>query len=349
MVPEEAEEGTDAILVGFDDKQKGLWAMSVEAKGPTDSSTALLSGKVEDSGYNGVSITMKSDQGADIVLLKKAVSIKRQAETTMVESPVRASKANGQIERAIKTWQGQFRTLRLQLEDRIGCKLSKGSPLMSWLVNFAADVLCRHKVHDNGLTNYEMVTGHRFKQATCGFAEKVHYKINTDKNQKSKMETEWGIGYYLGCKSRTLEHLISTEHGIIKCETFKRMPDDVAYDKARIEAVTIGYREYVCKGALSKIPAARASDPLPRNPDLSAPVTVARRTRITPVDLAAHGYTPGCPGCEAVQLGHSQRTNHTEACRKRLEEAMAESEAGKERLQKTKERMDFRTAQVGRS
>ena len=61
----------DAILVGYDDKKKGLWAMSVEAKGPTDSSTAWLSGKVEDSGYNGVSITMKSDQGADIVLLKK--------------------------------------------------------------------------------------------------------------------------------------------------------------------------------------------------------------------------------------------------------------------------------------
>ena len=141
MVPEESEEGMDAIFVGYDDKKKGLWAMSVEAKGPTESSVDWLSRKIEDSGYNGVQITLKSDQGADIMQLKKAVSVKRQAETALVESPVRVSKANGQIERAIKTWQSQFRTLRLQLEDRIGCKVKKGTPLLSWLINFAGDVL----------------------------------------------------------------------------------------------------------------------------------------------------------------------------------------------------------------
>ena len=103
MVPEEAEEGMDAILVGYDDKKKGLWAMSVESKGPTESSIEWLSSKIENSGYNGVGVTLKSDQGADIMQLKKAVSVKRHAETTMVESPVRVSKANGQIERAIRT------------------------------------------------------------------------------------------------------------------------------------------------------------------------------------------------------------------------------------------------------
>ena len=120
MVPEESEEGMDAVLIGYDDKKKGLWALAVESKGPTDSSIEWLSSKIENSGYNGVNVTLKSDQGADIMLLKKAVSIKRNAETTMVESPVRVSKSNGQIERAIRTWQSQFRTLRLQLEDRIG-------------------------------------------------------------------------------------------------------------------------------------------------------------------------------------------------------------------------------------
>ena len=68
---------------------------------------------------------------------------------------------------------------------------------MSWLINFTGDVLCRYKVHGNGRTNYEMVTGHRFKQQVCGFAEKVHFKITVDKSQRSKMETDWGIGYYL--------------------------------------------------------------------------------------------------------------------------------------------------------
>ena len=62
MVAEESEEGMDAILVGYDNCKKGLWALSVEAKGPTDSSVEWLSSKIENSGYNGVGITMKSDQ-----------------------------------------------------------------------------------------------------------------------------------------------------------------------------------------------------------------------------------------------------------------------------------------------
>ena len=140
MVPEESEEGMDAILVGYDDKKKGLWAMSVESKGPTESSVEWLSSRIENSAYNGVGITLKSDQGADIMQLKKAVSVKRHAETTMVESPVRVSKANGQIEQAIRTWQCRFCTLRLQLEEIIGCKVPKGTPLMSWLINFTGDV-----------------------------------------------------------------------------------------------------------------------------------------------------------------------------------------------------------------
>ena len=194
MIPEESEEEMDAIPVGYDSQKMGLWTMSVDAKGPTPSAVGWLSIKIEDAGYNGVGITIKSDQEESIKSLKKAVSIKRHAETSMIESPVRVSKSNGKIERAIRTFQAQFRTLRLQLEDRIKAKLTKGSPLMSWLVNFASDVLNRCKIHANGRTNYEMTTGHRYKQATCGFAEKVHFKINTDKNRKNKMDTDWGIG-----------------------------------------------------------------------------------------------------------------------------------------------------------
>ena len=38
--------------------------------------------------------------------------------------------------------------------------------------------------------------------------------------------------------------------------------------------------------------------------------------------------------------------NNSEACRQRNETAMRKSEAGQERLQRTKDRIDFRTAQA---
>ena len=107
-----------------------------------------------------MSITLKSDQEESIKALKKVVvSIKRNSATAMIESPVRVSKANN-IERAIRTFQLQLRTLRCQLEERIHCKVPKGSPMMSWLINFTSDVLNRYKIHPNGRTNFEMTTEH---------------------------------------------------------------------------------------------------------------------------------------------------------------------------------------------
>ena len=84
---------------------------------------------------------------------------------------------------------------------------------------------------------------------------------------------------------------------------------------------------------------------MPRNINQSAPMSVPRRARITPKDLNDHGC--GCQGCESVETGHSRRRNHPEERRKRIEAAMEESEAGKDRLQKTKEQMDDRTAKAG--
>ena len=72
------------------------------------------------------------------------------------------------------------------------------------------------------------MTGHRYKQMTGWFGEKVHFKINTDKNHRQKSKSEWIIGYDLGSSGRTTEHIIGSEHGMIKCDTFKRMQDDLA-------------------------------------------------------------------------------------------------------------------------
>ena len=103
-----------------------------------------------------------------------------------------------------------------------------------------------------------------------------------------------------------------------------------------MKIVNVGYRENVCEGASSGPLVVRSSDPLPRNIDPSAPIIVPRRTRIPPKDLKDHGFIIGCQGCKSVEMGHLQRKSHSEECRKRIEAAMEESEAGKDRLQRTK-------------
>ena len=351
MVPEEEDENMDAVLILYDTNRKSIWTMSVDKKGPTPSTVKWVVDKLEEIGYSGMEVTLKSDQEPAILDLKRDIAIKRQTETVMVESPVRESKANGSVERAVRTWQGQFRTLRHQFEQRIGTKIRKGSSMMSWLVSFASEVLSKYKVHSNGRTSYEMITGHRCKHMVCGFGEKVHFKTTSEKSRRNKMDTEWDVGYLVGFNARTTESLIGTEMGIISCATMRRLQDDLAYDKQCLEDVNVGYREYVCKGASSTNPRVRWAAPMAENKDpmpFGEPA-IPRRMRIKPSDLQTHGYTIGCPGCEAVQLGTDLRRNHTEDCRVRIEGKVRETEEGQGRMDRAKARLDEWTADAGKA
>ena len=82
-------------------------------------------------------------------------------------------------------------------------------------------------------------------------------------------------------------------------------------------------------------------------PDPEAQPRVPRRARLSPEDFVKFGYTVGCPGCEQLHLKSSERRNHTEECRRRMELELANTEEGQDRLDKAKDRLDTRTAEIG--
>ena len=81
-------------------------------------------------------------------------------------------------------------------------------------------------------------------------------------------------------------------------------------------------------------------------PDAERNVPVPRRLMLRQTDFAKFGFTAGCAGCEWLthKIGHSR--NHTEDCRTRIEAAVAESDEGKARLEKNKDRIDHAVAQI---
>ena len=321
MVPEERSEELAPILLGYDDSTKSTWTMRVDHKGPTEGSVKWMTGKIEAAGHAGQKITMKSDQEDAIMALKKAIAVRRQANTAMIESPVRESKSNGRVEGAIKIWQGQYRTLRHQAETRMRKKIPRDSPLNSWLIGWTSEVMCKYKIHSDGRTSYELSTGHRFKMSVCGFAEKVHFKTATDKNHRNKLDTDWNVGYFLGTTERSNEYLVGTSSGITACSTIKRMTDDLAYDASCIEEVGVTYSEYICDGATTTNPRVRFASPAQPNPNpMSVGLAFApRRMKIGQADLEKVGYIIGCPGCEWAQSQVGPRRAHSEECRTRVE------------------------------
>ena len=69
---------------------------------------------------------------------------------------------------------------------------------MTWLVSWAAEVICRYRIQANGRTSYDNVTGHKGLQRIAIFGEKVIVRFTPDKNNRKKMESDWSYGYFLG-------------------------------------------------------------------------------------------------------------------------------------------------------
>ena len=121
----EDDAGLSPVLVGHDWTSEALWATVAEAKGATGPSLKWAKEGIDESGYLVTRVVLKSDHEEAVSALNKAIAVKRQAETIMIETPVRDSKSNGSFERALRTWAAQVRTLRHHLESRIKAKVPR--------------------------------------------------------------------------------------------------------------------------------------------------------------------------------------------------------------------------------
>ena len=70
-----------------------------------------------------------------------------------------------------------------------------------------------------------------------------------------------------------------------------------------------------------------------------------RRMKLTTRILQQYGYTEGCDGCRHRQAGLEESRNHSEECRKRIEEAMEGDESGRQALAEQHDRIGHRLAE----
>ena len=125
-------------------------------------------------------MTIKWDQELAMIHLKPASALRRKAETPMIESPVRGSKSNGKIEKAIRSWQSQFRTMCQRLEYWLTKQITNDSALVAWLMLQVAGVISKYRVLPNGRTSYEMKTHHACKHNIHGFGEEAAYAMHDE-------------------------------------------------------------------------------------------------------------------------------------------------------------------------
>lgn len=99
--------------------------------------TAIVE-ELEDWGYRGEDLILRSDPEGAIEVVKKKVAELRTGRTMPEESPVGESSANGRAEEAGKKIMDQARVLKDQVEYKCGGKMDVGCDVMQWLVRWSA-------------------------------------------------------------------------------------------------------------------------------------------------------------------------------------------------------------------
>ena len=93
-------------------------------------------------------------------------------------SPVGSSQSNGLIERAIQDVEGQVRTMKLSFESHLGEKIPSDHNLIPWLVEYAAVLLNRGQVSQDGKTAYERLKSKVVSLPGMQFGERLLWRTN---------------------------------------------------------------------------------------------------------------------------------------------------------------------------
>ena len=195
---DEADRKQRPFLILHDSKSESLYCIPVQSKAISEWIVICFKTLIEEMGYGGIIIGFKSDNAEELIYLKRKVSEMRSAETVPITVPVRVSQSNGAIERAVKTWQGHFRTLRSHLEVEVGVAICPDHPIWEWCALWANCILRRYAVRSSGRTSYEMVTGHRANVPIACFGMTILRRRKRKEAGSGKWDCEYTDGIFLG-------------------------------------------------------------------------------------------------------------------------------------------------------
>ena len=115
------------------------------------------------------------------------------------ESPVKGSGSNGVVERGVEEIEGSIRAILLSLQERLGMKVDARERIISFIPEYAAYLLNRGSVGDDGSVPYERMKGKKPTVLAVEFAKKVFFKKKKGAKLE-KLNPKWDYGIFVGVR-----------------------------------------------------------------------------------------------------------------------------------------------------
>ena len=188
----EEQVGTNPIFVMRDHATRKTFAHMVVGKSTSreEYSAYLVNAVLRDIEHMGhKKMVFKTDQESAMVALQERIRQSRSDPTVLENSPVEQSQANGVVEKAVQEIEGMVRTLVSALEERIRWRIPHDSPIMGWIVEYAAVLINLFRVgRDHKTPNERHKGGERNIRPIAEFGESVFYRpLGVKKEDMNKM------------------------------------------------------------------------------------------------------------------------------------------------------------------
>ena len=142
-------------------------------------------------------------------------------EIVCEQSPVGDRNADGSIEPANRTIQGQIRAIKDCTERQIGATIGLGCSVLKWLVRRAAWTLTTFHVGGECTTAHQRTRGKLCRQIAA-FGEQILFKPHMTTGPQQKLAVNWLDGSWLGFNTRTGEHIVSNNAAVVSCRSSRR-------------------------------------------------------------------------------------------------------------------------------
>ena len=145
--------------------------------------------------------------------------------------------AHGSIGKMQQTLFGQARTLRLQLQDRLGMEIISNNCIFPWIIKHSQFLLNRYMTHEDGQTSYFRRWKKDYQTGLCEFGETVLFRMPG--KLKDKADTAWHEGIWLGKDTEADESLVFGNGTMHKARTVRRVVPSKQWNKKLHQALNV--------------------------------------------------------------------------------------------------------------
>lgn len=118
------------------------------------------------------------------------------------ESHVGESQSNGRAERSVQIIKAQFRTMKLELEDKLQCRIPCSHPILTWLVEYCSMLVTKFQVGEDGKTGYQRLHGQASRDRLPNVCETIMFSPHAfQRGCRCSLEIWYIFGARMGLRS----------------------------------------------------------------------------------------------------------------------------------------------------